>query len=75
MEYPDHQLKDVGISGYTGGSSSALSRKDLKQKEIYIPLKKRLLEKSMSQSMLSFGAELESSKFMGTQSHGYTLVD
>lgn len=72
MEYPDHQLKDVGISGYAGGSSSALARRDLHQKEIYVPLKKRLLEKSMSQSMISYGGDMDSSR---VASQSYTLAD
>lgn len=71
MEYPDHQLKDIGISGYAGGSSSALARRDLQSKEIYVPLKKRLIEKSMSQSMLSF-ADMDSSR---VASSSFTIAD
>jgi hypothetical protein len=40
--YPDSALKDLTVSGKTGGSSSRLLRGDLK--EVYIPLKRRLAE-------------------------------
>ncbi|CDW86223.1 UNKNOWN [Stylonychia lemnae] len=51
--YPDTSFKDIGVSGFAGGSSSALARKD-QNKQLYVPLKKRLMEKSSSQSKLLF---------------------
>ena len=53
LEYPDSSLRDIGVSGFTGGSSSVLARKDSEAKELYVPLKKRLLEKSLSTSKLT----------------------
>lgn len=39
-QYPDSALKDITVSGLTGGSSSRLSRGDVG--EVYIPLKRRM---------------------------------
>lgn len=54
LDNPDQSLKDLAVSGYTGGSSSVLARKD--SSDIYIPLKKRVMEKSMSSSKLTLGS-------------------
>ena len=52
MDHPDTPLKDIGYSGVVGGSSSVLSRKDIDTSSIYVPLKKRIIEKSFSSSKL-----------------------
>eukprot|EP00347_Sterkiella_histriomuscorum_P000499 403375616 len=75
MEHPDAQLKDIGFSGYAGGSSSALARKDQKSKEIYVPLKKRLMEKSLSQSKLGFDTFNNTNSNAMTISNGFSLID
>ena len=75
MEHPDAQLKDIGFSGYAGGSSSALARKDQKSKEIYVPLKKRLMEKSLSQSKLGFDTFHNANSNAMTISNGFSLID
>jgi len=41
------------VSGFAGGSSSLLARRESESKEIYVPLKKRMLEKSLSTSKLT----------------------
>lgn len=52
LEHPNTPLKDLGYSGVSGGSSSVLARKEVQTQNIYVPLKKRLLEKSFSSSKL-----------------------
>jgi hypothetical protein len=52
LAYPDTPLKDIGYSGVVGGSSSVLSRKEIDSSSIYVPLKKRIIEKSFSSSKL-----------------------
>ena len=39
-QHPDSALKDIAISGLTGGSSSRFAKVD--SSEIYVPLKKRV---------------------------------
>jgi len=53
LDYPDSSLKELGVSGFTGGSSSVLARKETANSDLYIPLKKRILEKSMSHTKLT----------------------
>ena len=45
-QYPDSALKDLTVSGVTGGSSSRLSRPDVG--EVYVPLKRRMCELASS---------------------------
>jgi hypothetical protein len=52
LDFPNTSLKDIGISGVTGGSSSVLSRKEINTSNIYVPLKKRMMDKSFSSSKL-----------------------
>jgi hypothetical protein len=52
LDFPNTSLKDIGISGVTGGSSSVLARKEVNTSNIYVPLKKRMMDKSFSSSKL-----------------------
>jgi hypothetical protein len=42
MSYPNIQLKDIGMSGVSGGSSSVFSRKESLNAKFYVPLKRRI---------------------------------
>jgi len=44
LNFPNAQLKDIGISGVSGGSSSRLIRKEEGNQNFYVPLKRRLME-------------------------------
>lgn len=42
LNYPNIPLKDLGLSGLSGGSSSVFARKESSNNKFYVPLKKRL---------------------------------
>lgn len=39
---PDSSLRDIGVGGMAGGSSSMLARKDTSKENLYVPLKRRM---------------------------------
>lgn len=51
FENPNTSLKDIGTNGLSGGSSSVFAWKESLNKEFYVPLKRRMIDKHGSETV------------------------